>query len=133
MKTISAMAAALLVAAALASAAAAQERGRGIEVNGQQRQAGIKIDLELKARDRSTEREFRTVCSGGCDRAAPPMLTLGKEVVVCFQPNADGYVTVWSIDAKGQHDLIFPNKYSHPGKTRAVAVKANARTCEPGT
>jgi Domain of unknown function (DUF4384) len=36
---------------------------------------------------------------------------------------------VWSIDSRGGFDLIYPNKYSHPTKTRAAAVKANTTTC----
>ena len=111
-----------------AGLAQAQERSKGIEVNPSEKQQGVNIALELKARDRSGE-AFKTLCQDACDRAAPTRLAIGNDVAVCFEVTADGYATVWSIDSKGGFDLIYPNKYSHPTKTRAAPVKAGTQTC----
>jgi len=113
----------------VASPVRAEERTKGIVVNGEQRQAGVNVVLELKART-GRSGDFQPIC---CDTerqaAAPPRVAIGNQVAVCFQTSQDGYVTLWSIDAKGGFDLIYPNPFSHPGKTRAAAVKANTRVC----
>lgn len=121
---------ALVLAASCMAAglAHAQERSKGIEVNATEKQQGVNIALELKARNRAGE-AFKTICEDGCDRAAPTRLAIGHDVAVCFETTTDGFATLWSIDSRGGFDLIYPNKYSHPPKTRAAPVKAGTRTC----
>ena len=132
MRRIGAIRVALLAAALLTAGARAQERTRAVEVNGNQRQAGVDVSLELRARDRSLGQDFRSVCNRSCSRGAlaPSFkLALGNEVAVCFKANQDGFVTVWSIDSRGAQDLIYPNSYSHPGNVRGAQVRADVRTC----
>jgi hypothetical protein len=98
----------------------------------QAQDSAVNISLELRARDRAVGQEFRSIALIGGSRDASDQavkLALGNDIAICFQASQDGYVTVWSIDSKGAQDLIYPNKYSHPGKERGGAVKANKRTC----
>jgi hypothetical protein len=119
-----------LTMALLSTYAGAQERNKGIIVNDTVKQPGVDAALELKARSKSTGQDFKTVCQETCDKAgAPAKLSIGTDVEICFKVTAEGYVTLWSIDSKGGFTLIYPNKLSHPTKTRAAQVKANTNTC----
>ena len=119
-----------LTIAFVSTCAAAQERSKGIIVNGTEKQPGVDAVLELKAKKRSIDQDFKTICTQTCDNAvAATKLSLETDVEICFKVTSEGYVTLWSIDSKGDFALIYPNKLSHPTKTRAALVKANTRTC----
>jgi len=118
-----------LTMALLSTCAYAQERNKGIEVSGDVKQPGVDAVIELKARARSGDSGFKTVCEGACDKSGAAQLPIGTDVAVCFKVTADGYVTLWSVDSKGGFALIYPNKFSHPAKTRAAQVKANSSVC----
>jgi len=120
---------ALTIALVSTGAAAQERRDKGIEVSGDTKQPGVEAVIELKARARSGDAGFKSVCEGTCDKSGPTQLPIGTDVAVCFKVTADGYVTLWSVDSKGGFALIYPNKFSHPNKARAAQVKANSSIC----
>ena len=122
-----------VAALAICGSAHAQERSKGLIVNGEQKLPGHEITMELKTRTgASGAMDSRVVCEdcGTKSLTLPPTaLAYGTDVAVCFTSNADGYVTLWSIDSKGTFALIYPNRFSHPAKTRAAQVTAGTKTC----
>jgi len=145
---------AAICAVVWASPVAAQERrAKGIEVSGTATQPGVDVVLEVSALGtsrsvdfitlceqsdcsdrplpRSGQRAFLTLCATDtCEDLAPSRrFPVGTSVKVCFEVSAAGYVTLWSIDAHGAPDLIYPNALSHPAKPRAARVAADTRTC----
>src|SRR5262249_8861887 len=88
-------------------------------------------DCSDKPLPRSQQAEFVTLCENDdCeDRTSPARLPLGTQVKVCFKVNTDGYVTLWSIDAKREVDRLYPNRLSHPQNARAARVTAHASIC----
>ncbi|MCK1389029.1 DUF4384 domain-containing protein [Bradyrhizobium sp. 21] len=120
----------VLTIALLSTCAVAQERNKGIIVNDAEKQPGVDAVLELKAKTRSIDQEFKAICTQTCGTAgAAAKLALETNVEICFKVTSEGYVTLWSIDSKGGFTLIYPNRLSHPTKARAALVKANTRTC----
>lgn len=88
-------------------------------------------DCSDKPLPRSHQAEFVTLCENDdCeDRTSLPRLPLGTQVKVCFKVNTNGYVTLWSIDAKREVDRLYPNKLSHPQTPRAAQATADTSIC----
>lgn len=121
--------AAVILVLNLVVCALAQDRDKGIGVIGDIKEPSSNPVLELKARNKGSDKAFTTICQENCDRSGPTQLPVGTDVAVCFKVTADGYVTLWSRDSKGAIALIYPNKFSHPTKVRAAQVKADTNTC----
>jgi lysozyme len=105
-------------AATLASAEAARTRGIQVEAN---KQIGdVQLTLQIAP----------LAGSSAEPTAGPQRFHIGDRVVVCFTASADGYATIWSYDADGKIDRIYPAPLTAlDAARRSAPVKANAKNC----
>jgi lysozyme len=111
------VAAIMVAATTLAPAEAA--RTRGIQVEENKEISDVQLNLEIASAD-----------SPATAAAGPQRFHLGDHVVICFTASADGYATIWSYDAQGKIDRIYPVPVSAADAARRSAfVKGNAKNC----
>lgn len=58
-----------------------------------------------------------------------PQLRVGDRVVVCFTVSLEGWVSLWSDDAEGKEEKIYPNSHSRTESRTGVAVAAGEENC----
>lgn len=116
---------ATVAAAAWSAAAHAQTRTRSILVRPDNEFDGIACSLRIErvaGRGRSSGRT--TLQSGDNVR-------IGDRVVICFNAEADGYVTLWSRDAEMTQPVrIYPNEFAaSTAGERGAPVTAGEEVC----
>jgi hypothetical protein len=91
--------------------------------------SGVTVSLYLRAAELTSSGKVRALGKlVDVNQSSSHKLKMGRFIVVCFNANAAGFVTLWVKAAdQGHATLILPNAFSN--HTRAQRIEANREIC----